>query len=129
MMIALPINIRNALVKAMAMSLEQKDDFFHEMFKEPFPLLALWRYPALPEECGLWGIGPHTDYGVFTFVLQDDVGGLQVQAKDGTWVDVHPSPGIITKTRAPFSIRSEFMLLVYYHLPRTIIFRWSWKII
>jgi isopenicillin N synthase-like dioxygenase len=77
----------------MAVSLEQKDEFFQEMFKAPFPLLALWRYPPHPEDSGAWGIGPHTDYGVFTFVLQDDVGGLQIQAKDGTWVDAPNRPG------------------------------------
>ncbi|XP_031560227.1 probable iron/ascorbate oxidoreductase DDB_G0283291 [Actinia tenebrosa] len=43
----------------------------------------------------MMGIGPHTDYGVFTFVLQDDVGGLQIEAKDGTWVDIPPSPGTL----------------------------------
>lgn len=63
------------------------------MFAVPFPLLALWHYPPHPEDSGDWGIGPHTDYGVITLILQDDVGGLQAQTRDGEWIDVTPFPG------------------------------------
>ena len=33
-----------------------------------------------------FGVGPHKDYGFLAALLQDDVGGLQAQMNDGTWV-------------------------------------------
>jgi len=34
--------------------------------------------------------GAHTDYGMMTLLFQDDVGGLQVQSMDGSWLDIVP---------------------------------------
>jgi len=42
------------------------------------------RYPAAPADAATdQGVGLHTDTGLLTFILQDDVGGLQVQLDDG----------------------------------------------
>ena len=32
----------------------------------------------------------HTDTGAFTILMQDDSGGLEVQARDGTWLEASP---------------------------------------
>lgn len=54
-------------------------------------------YPALPEdfkfEDGMMRCAPHTDWGMVTFLFQDDVGGLQVKNQDGEWIEVPPIPG------------------------------------
>jgi isopenicillin N synthase-like dioxygenase len=46
-------------------------------------------------ELGDVALGHHTDLGLLTLLIQDDVGGLQAQANDGTWIDIEPRPGTI----------------------------------
>lgn len=54
--------------------------------------LKLIKYPPSPSEDQ--GVGPHKDSsGMFTFLVQDSVGGLQVLNKDGQWIDVTPLEG------------------------------------
>ena len=50
-------------------------------------------HPASKDGHEIWGVGRHTDYGTLTVLLQDDVGGLQVETKDGVWIEVPPVPG------------------------------------
>ena len=40
-------------------------------------------------------LGHHTDLGLLTLLIQDDVGGLQAQSGDHGWIDVEPRPGTI----------------------------------
>ncbi|CAO2211821.1 unnamed protein product [Urochloa humidicola] len=49
-------------------------------------------YPACPEPELTLGMPAHSDYGLFTLVLQDTVEGLQVM-HDGRWLTVQPVPG------------------------------------
>ncbi|WOK92784.1 protein DMR6-LIKE OXYGENASE 2 [Canna indica] len=54
-------------------------------------LLVLNCYPACPEPDLTLGMPPHSDYGFLTFVLQDEVEGLQVLHRD-EWITVEPIP-------------------------------------
>lgn len=85
--------VGHSIMRGLALSLKFNDDYFHDKFNPAFPLLALWHYPPVPEESDSWGVGPHTDYGVLTILMQDDVGGLQVETSGGDWIDVTPIPG------------------------------------
>ncbi|KAF5012828.1 hypothetical protein FDECE_1117 [Fusarium decemcellulare] len=61
--------------------------FLHTMHR-----LKLVKYP--PSKPGSVGVGPHKDStGLFTFLSQDSVGGLQVLSKTGEWIDAPPIEG------------------------------------
>ncbi|KXJ27410.1 probable iron/ascorbate oxidoreductase DDB_G0283291 [Exaiptasia diaphana] len=80
--------------RAFFMEFEAGDSFFKSAFNPPFYIFNLWHYPS-NSDSSKFGIGQHTDYEAFTFLLQDDVGGLQVQKKDGSWIDVPPIQGTV----------------------------------
>ncbi len=46
-------------------------------------------------DLGETALGYHTDPGVLTLLLQDDVGGLQAESAEHGWIDVTPRPGTI----------------------------------
>ncbi len=46
-------------------------------------------------ELGDVALGHHTDLGLITLLLQDDVGGLQAESAEHGWIDVDPRPGTI----------------------------------
>lgn len=46
-------------------------------------------YPPCPQPELTLGLQSHSDMGAITFLIQDDVGGLEV-SKDGEWVMVQP---------------------------------------
>jgi isopenicillin N synthase-like dioxygenase len=60
--------------------------------RDPTILFRIFHYPPDPAP-GEWGVGEHSDYGLLTFLLQDDAGGLEVRAADGAWIPVPPLPG------------------------------------
>ncbi|KAG1115023.1 hypothetical protein G6F42_014045 [Rhizopus arrhizus] len=86
------------IIRAMAQVLQLDQDEFMALFGEDYGVRCkLLRYPALndpvdtPLEHGL-GVGPHKDTGFLALLLQDDIGGLQVQTQDGRWMDAEPIP-------------------------------------
>ena len=72
-------------------------DFFSKRYTDdPLAQLGMFHYPPHPASKDgheVWGVIKHTDFGILTILLQDDVGGLQVETKDGTWIEVPPIPG------------------------------------
>lgn len=61
-------------------------------FKGNMSRLKFVKYPASAPDSQ--GVGPHKDSaGLFTFLSQDDTGGLQVLNKSGNWIDVPPIEG------------------------------------
>jgi isopenicillin N synthase-like dioxygenase len=69
------------------------DAFMHQ----PICTTRLLHYPPQPASAaqGQIGCGAHTDWGALTLLAQDDAGGLQVQARDGSWLNVPPVPGAL----------------------------------
>ncbi|MBB5122328.1 oxidoreductase [Streptomyces eurocidicus] len=69
-------------------------DFYDDAFAErPHLHLKLVRYPGSAPDGAAQGVGAHKDYGFLTLLLQDEVGGLQVEGPDGTFLDVPKVPG------------------------------------
>jgi isopenicillin N synthase-like dioxygenase len=64
-------------------------DHFAAFCREPLAKVRLARYPPEGAEAGA-----HSDFGALTFLLQEDVGGLQVFDRvTGGWIHARPIPG------------------------------------
>ena len=88
--------IGNALMEAFAVGLGLPSSFFVERTQKPMATLRLLHYPPQAKQdlsdLAKIGCGAHTDYGLATILLQDDVGGLQVRNSADEWVDAPPIP-------------------------------------
>ena len=58
---------------------------------------SLQYYPPQPEgaEEDQFGVAPHTDFGVLTVLCQDEIGGLEIQRRNGEWAAMPPIPGTL----------------------------------
>jgi isopenicillin N synthase-like dioxygenase len=85
------------LHRALAIDVGADSDAFVRSFESPLAGFAIMHYPPLPPGSGAtrWGAAAHTDWGGFTLLAQDDVGGLEVRQLDGTWIPVDPVPGTL----------------------------------
>eukprot|EP00037_Helgoeca_nana_P011553 m.104000 g.104000 ORF g.104000 m.104000 type:complete len:343 (+) comp20901_c0_seq2:52-1080(+) len=87
--------VAHLVLAAIATSLGLPQNHFDATFRpSPTRLLRLFQYPTPTdsETRGRWGVGEHCDYGVLTILLQDDVGGLEVRARNGEWLSAKPIP-------------------------------------
>lgn len=88
--------LAEGLMRVFALALDLAEDFFADKIDRPVSFLRVIRYPAqsAPPREGQLRAGAHTDYGSLTILLAEDKpGGLQVQTRQGQWLDVHPVPG------------------------------------
>ncbi|PTX56605.1 isopenicillin N synthase-like dioxygenase [Litoreibacter ponti] len=86
------------VLSAVAVSLEVDADVFRPHYVRPMARGQLVYYPPSSEADEVeerFGVAPHTDFGVLTFLLQDDSGGLQVRLPTGDWVEAPPLPGTL----------------------------------
>jgi isopenicillin N synthase-like dioxygenase len=89
------------LMQAMALTLELPENYFANQFSatadDAYAILRLLRYPPAQTHDANGepkvGVGAHTDAGCLVLLLQDAVGGLQVQNCDGDWIDAPPIEG------------------------------------
>lgn len=83
------------LMRDLARSLALPPDFFDRTMADPMLTLRMIRYPPHPVDAGadVFGAGAHTDWGAITVLAQDELGGLEVQAADGSWMPATPIPG------------------------------------
>ena len=80
------------LMAGLALSLGLEESYFADCCTgEPLALFRIFNYPP-PADPDRWGVGEHTDYGLLTILLQDEVGGLEVKSQS-RWVPAPPVPG------------------------------------
>jgi len=88
--IAAMTDLGHRLMEVIGVSLGLAPDYFAQRYTgDPLVLFRIFHYPPLTPGTDDWSVAEHTDYGVLTILLQDDVGGLQVKTRDG-WVDAPP---------------------------------------
>jgi isopenicillin N synthase-like dioxygenase len=84
------------VLRGLALSLDLPEDALDGFNDGASGIVRLVHYPPQPADAAPdeKGCGAHTDWGAFTFLLQDDAGGLQVWSRetDG-WVDATPIRG------------------------------------
>ncbi len=86
------------LNRALAACLDLPEAYFDEAFgAHPHWFGKLIRYVGRDDDGpDAQGVGPHTDWGFLTLLLQDGTGGLQARPTGRElWVDVPPIPGAL----------------------------------
>ena len=85
-------DLGRTLAKVLALSLDLTEAYFDEGLTEPVMVGRLLHYPSQDSEivANQLGAGAHTDWGMLTMLLQDDVGGLEVQNSEGDWISAPP---------------------------------------
>lgn len=85
--------LAHALARAFALSVFMPENFFDPFFAQMALVSLINYYPSLDQAAlsrSQWSFSPHTDYGGFTLLSQDAIGGLQVKNAAGDWIDAPP---------------------------------------
>lgn len=76
----------------LALSLALPEDYFSGVLSEPLTYSQLLRYPSQPFDASGTGLGAgaHVDWGMMTLLLEDEVGGLEIEPAGRGWQRVAP---------------------------------------
>ncbi|KAF2157140.1 Clavaminate synthase-like protein [Myriangium duriaei CBS 260.36] len=93
-------DVHRLVMRAVAVGLGIEEGWFDGYTDGGDNTLRLLHYPAVEgrvfrENSRRVRAGAHTDYGSITLLFQDERGGLQVRAPDGSYVDAKPIPDTI----------------------------------
>ncbi|KAJ7464086.1 thymine dioxygenase [Mycena latifolia] len=99
------------ILRALALGLGLPEEYFLEYHTTPDNQLRLLHYPSVPAEAlqteKIARIGQHSDFGSITLLLQDDVGGLEVEDPHmpGSFRPAPPVPGALVVNAGDFMMR------------------------
>lgn len=81
------------LLKGISQSLGLEENYINKRMKvnSGSQLLVINFYPPCPKPELVMGLPAHTDHGLLTLLMQNELGGLQIQHQD-KWIPVHPLP-------------------------------------
>lgn len=105
------------LIEVFAEALGQDPHVFQPIYRDgPNQLLKIIRYPGRDKTETDQGVGAHKDGGFVTVLLQDKVGGLQVDDRNGGWIDAPPRRGsFVINVGELFEMASGGYLLANIH--------------
>ncbi|CAH1773038.1 unnamed protein product [Owenia fusiformis] len=87
------------VLQIMALGMKMERNYFDQYHSkigslENTSCIRFLNYPPVPDdkeiEAGQLRLGEHSDYGSITLLIQDDIGGLEVASRDGTFVSATP---------------------------------------
>ncbi len=88
--------VADAVMSTIAVGLGLDGGWFtRHLTADPTILFRIFHYPPNATTEIEWGVAEHTDYGLLTLLAQDAEGGLEVRHRDGSWIEVEPTPGVI----------------------------------
>jgi isopenicillin N synthase-like dioxygenase len=97
------LRLADTILQALAFALEIPFASLWPMFSPPMTQMRLLHYaPQPPDVDCMIGARPHQDTSFFTILLQDDVGGLEVQARNGEWLVAPPRPDMFVVNAGEF---------------------------
>jgi isopenicillin N synthase-like dioxygenase len=77
------------ILEIFALSLDMPKNWFEDKIQNHQSALRLLNYPHVETyEPNKIRCSQHSDYGILTILKQDNTGGLQVQSKNNTWIDI-----------------------------------------
>ncbi|XVF67257.1 hypothetical protein PTKIN_Ptkin10aG0106100 [Pterospermum kingtungense] len=81
------------IIGGISESLGLEDDYIDKALnlENGLQVLAANFYPPCPQPELAMGLPPHSDHGLLTLLIQNEIGGLQVLHK-GKWINVNPIP-------------------------------------
>ncbi len=83
------------ILQAMALHLRQDEHYFDDKVNEGNSILRPIHYPPIEEETPSVRAGQHEDINLITLLIGAEGPGLEILARDGSWVPVTVVPGAI----------------------------------
>ncbi len=97
------LGLADRILQALALALDVPFAWLQPQFSPPLTQMRLLHYaPQPPEIDNMTGARPHQDTSFFTILLQDDVGGLEIQARNGEWLAAPPRPDMFVVNAGEF---------------------------
>lgn len=92
--------LHKLVMSAIGTGMRLGEAYFDDFVRVGDNTLRLLHYPPVKREVFAKNkdqvrAGAHSDYGSITLLFQDMRGGLQVQSRDGEWLDVTPIEGTV----------------------------------